>query len=788
MFPITGGIFRLFVLLLLGLALVGCGGGDSDSGFAGANTAIKVSITADKTVLQANSINAGPNTAGPFTNTITVQVQKNDRLFPAPSVAIDIVSGLSSGALFYLDGKPENEQCPAGATCPPTLPVPKAFRRLTFDDTTGTVTAHFHSSGTPGKVILRASVNDPDTQETVVADLTITVGPGVSTGIPASARFLVDSSPLYITGQGRVPTVKQFQVAVLDDGGQTVPNSAGNNLQLQLLPNRPNGGEKLSAISAGGGTQEGTVVNTRTINGIAEIALFSGTLPGTVAIVAIADRADNNVDNGIQNPVTDADTIPIGSGQIASLTFTGPYPGAVAQRQNTLPLGDGDNINFATGVYSRAISVVAADEFGNPPPTGTFITFRLMDGPLTGYPKQGRGTFNITGDDGNPVEGGNTFSTPVGGSSLTGTRVNCQLVLEGGPGQVGGWIVSGVSGPNLLSVNNAFNSVPNTGFTVPYTVGCLPYLGNVANSFDDVVVQTDVNGLAATIINYPINQLGRCFKLTAEANGGKVGAVLNPSTGPTDTACRSWYLGIPDGSKLTVVPASDQNFQVPVGQTTTKVFTLQLFDGGTPPAPLPAEVLSVQVVITDPDHDAFVAAENAVKIAEANVAASQKALADFAAANNLNLNPVPVPPPPKSTDCFIATKKTVGTPPVETTVIEPNPGATPACTTLKTLQDNVSAAQLALATAQAARDTAKVRDDLYTPKAVFSPDPLVTGAQGIATMTVIVSDLYTATATGGTGNSQVQFFISTVGPEIVAPTITITVSPQGATPAPAPAT
>ena len=729
MFPMTGGIFRVFTLLLLGF-LASCGGGGGGGGLTGTDT-LKVSITADKTVLQTNLVNQGPNIGGPFTNTITVQIKKDDRIFPAPNVAIDIVSGLSSGALFYLDGDPEHEQCPAGATCPPTATVPIAFRRLTFEDTTGTVTGHFHSSSVPGTVVLRASAQDPDTKETIVADLTITVGPGVSTGIPALVEFRVVPSPLYITGQGQ-EDVKRFQVAVLDDAGQPVPNPTGNNLQLQLLPNRPNGGEKLVAITASGSTQEGTIVNTRTINGIAEVALHSGTLPGTVAIAAIADRADNSVDNGIQTAVTDVDTIPISSGEIASLTFTGPYPGAVAQRNNTLPLGDGDSIDFATGVYSRAISVIAADEFGNPPPAGKFITFRLMDSPLTGYPDQGRGVFDIAGTDGNPLEGGNTFSTPGGGSSLTGTRANCQLVLEGEPGQVGGWIVTGVSGPNLLSVNNAFNSVPDTGFTVPYTVGCAPFFGNVANSFDDVVVQTDVSGLAATIINYPINQLGRNFKMTAEANGGKVGAVLS-----------AWYLGITSGAKLTVVPASDQNIQIPVGQPLTKTISIQLFDGATPPAPLPAEVLSVQTVLTDPDKDAAEGAKNAVTIAQAALTAAQASLSAAGCAATAQQN--------ENAAC---------------------PGLRAAVTT----------AQTALATANTKLATAQACDALHTPTASFTPDPLITGSQGIAAMTIAVADLYTKANTGTdcNGDAKVQFFITTVGPEILAPTITVTVSPQGA--------
>ncbi len=722
MFPMTGGIFRWFALLLLGLVLGGCGGGGGDGGFAGTDT-MKVSITADKTILQTNPTNAGPNPAGPFTNTLTVQVKKNDRLFPAPSVAIDIVSGLPSGALFYLDGDEEHEDDDGN---------PLAFRRLTFEDTTGTVTAHFHASGTPGTVILRASAADPDTNETIVADLTITVGPGVSTGLPALVGLVVDSSPLYIAGQGR-QEVKRFQVQVLDDAGQPVPNPAGNNLRLQLLPNRPNGGERLSAISAGGGVQEGEVVNTRTINGVAEVALHSGTLPGTVAIAAIADRADNNVDNGIQNSVTDVDTIPISSGEIASLTFTGPYPGAVAQRRNTLPLGDGDDFESATGIYSRKITVIAADEFGAPPAPGKFVTFRLMDGPMTGYPDEGRGEFTIAGTDGNPQEGGNTFSTPGGGSSLAGTRVNCQLVLEGGPGQVGGWIVTGVSGPSLLSVSTPFNAVTDTGFTVPYTVGCPPYAGNVANDLNGVTIQLDANGLASTIMNYPITQLGRNFKMTAEASGGRVGAVLS-----------AWYLGIPEGSTLTVVPASDQNLRIPVGGTLTKTLSIQLFDGAEPPAPLPAEVLSVQVVVTDPDRDAAVAAENAVAAAEAVLAAVTAS------------NPAGCKEKPPG---------------------EGDPEEDARCASWR---DALVAAQDALTKARSDLAAAQARDALHEPTAEFSPDPLITGANGIAAMTVTVSDLYTGASTGGTGDAKVEFFITTVGPEIRAETLVITVLPQGA--------
>ena len=96
------------------------------------------------------------------------------------------------------------------------------------------------------------------------------------------------------------------------------------------------------------------------------------------------------------------------------------------------------------------------------------------------------------------------------------------------------------------------------------------------------------------------------------------------------------------------------------------------------------------------------------------------------------------------------------------------------------------AAQNTLTAAQAALDVAEARDELFDLTATFTPDsPLITGGYntpppggpGIAILTVTVSDLYTAAATGGPGDAKVQLFINTIGPQIRAETITITLSP-----------
>ena len=67
-----------------------------------------------------------------------------------------------------------------------TMAIHLAFRRLTFEDTDGVVTAHFHANSTPGTVVLAASATDPNTGQAISANLTINVTGGGTGG----ARWL----------------------------------------------------------------------------------------------------------------------------------------------------------------------------------------------------------------------------------------------------------------------------------------------------------------------------------------------------------------------------------------------------------------------------------------------------------------------------------------------------------------------------------------------------------------------------------------------------------------------
>lgn len=794
------GLARLLLLtfLMVGWSLQDVHARGFTGGFFG-RAPLTIEISADKTTLPPNILNAPVRIGGPYTNTITVQVKQNGRMFPASSVSIDIVSGLSGGALFYLDGDEEHEDDNGN---------PLAFRRLVFEDTSGVVTGHFHVFGAPGTVVLRASATDPQTGQTASADLVLNItggGVGEFGPRPAMVNFVMDPAPVYIrtNPDGTTPApqrnFKIFQIFVLDDFGQPINAGTGNLVRIELLPNRPNGGEWLSAIDASGNAQQGTTIVTTPIGGAATVVLHSGTVPGTVVISATADRADNNVDNGIEFPITNYAMVSIGTGELTSLTFSGPFMDAVRARRNALgaqlidpatlesPFLGAPTGTLWNGMFTRFISVIASDPYGNPPPAGTPITFRLIDSPLdmlvNRYPDQGHGQFAITGYNGDPQEGSFEFFAPnrlflrglgdtlnpfvvPNGVSFALADPGCLLVLQDPeiinpnpstinslPGEgrpeyhVGSRIITGRMG-NMLLVNAPFNQTrQNVGANVWYTVGCPPHKGNVMNfnqinspvfGLAEVIVTTDANGIANTVMNYPASQVGRRFMVVAESMGGKVGAVMT-----------HWYLGIPNGNLIlvqpTVVPQEDGSAIIVIPPSTgiNQPITLQLLDGGvdtdgdgTPDAftPVPGVPISVEVVINDPT-------ETAAIVAEQNLAAAQAALSAFDQAN------------PGVCDLVVT-----------------DPAAAPAPRDpARCAQRQALAAALNEATTAAV--SARTIANLYNPTAAVVPATLTSGAGGFARAVLEVNDL----PVGGS----VDFFFATIGPDVSSNRLRITVqTPQ----------
>ncbi len=139
---------------------------------------------------------------------------------------------------------------------------------------------------------------------------------------------------------------------------------------------------------------------------------------------------------------------------------------------------DGTPIGTPDGTYSFTISALATDRQGNPVVPGTTIQFGVIDAPLAGFPGLGGGTFQIAGNDGNPLEGGATFTAPGGQFTTAGGGA--------GPGDtllVFGDLVTGNSDLEnvrlVQSVNSATNITTTSAFNRNDTTGTSVNYGNV---------------------------------------------------------------------------------------------------------------------------------------------------------------------------------------------------------------------------------------------------------------------------------------------------------------------
>ena len=72
------------------------------------------------------------------------------------------------------------------------------------------------------------------------------------------------------------------------------------------------------------GPVSGTSVATHTIHGVATASFQSGTTQGTIQIRATVDRADNNVTNGIADPLSATTAVIVSDGKLYSLEITSP--------------------------------------------------------------------------------------------------------------------------------------------------------------------------------------------------------------------------------------------------------------------------------------------------------------------------------------------------------------------------------------------------------------------------------------------------------------------------------
>ncbi|MBS0508840.1 MAG: putative Ig domain-containing protein, partial [Proteobacteria bacterium] len=282
------------ITVVCAATLAACGGGGGSGGESHAQ--YQITLRADKTILPLNASGqaAGIGAYAPFTTTLYVSATEAGRPIPGAddkTFACDVKGGLNSGSLYYLDGNKEHEDDKGNAL---------SYRSITLGANSGGNSFHFHAGTAAGDATITCSVTDPRDKKQYSASVNIKVGqatanPGRVEGFTQALGYLGTTKNL----KG-LPTAVAIQARVWDDANQPVPNPSADNLQVRI---RPMGDAANGARLLEGGKPGNGVIQLRTVGGVGQFALASGANSGPIVLEFTTDRADNNVSNGIQDPV-----------------------------------------------------------------------------------------------------------------------------------------------------------------------------------------------------------------------------------------------------------------------------------------------------------------------------------------------------------------------------------------------------------------------------------------------------------------------------------------------------
>ena len=387
----------------------------------------------------------------------------------------------------------------------------------------------------PGTATLTGLATDPFTGFDISAQYDIEVVSGGSTDLPTSIS-LTGSGANYINGSGG-PQAQIIQVFV-DGSGEPVGNPNGfNNVMVDITTDGNNSGELVSGVNAAGQTVQGTSINIPTSNGVASLQLLSGNDPNTVIMTTTTDRADNNVDNGLQDPITAQRSFAISDGVLFGLDITVPNINNLFVNFVTDEVSTATGLGNLDGSYTLTVSAIGTDKGGNPA-LPQQIQFGLIDSPIEGFPNDGPGTFVISGLDGDPQEGGSLFTSPLDGAFLTaagGVQPGDTLLvfgeeILGNEDLESAVTVQSVNSQTSLNIVESFNRNDLTG-TIVNDLDIFPYI--IGRAVDGNILATatiDENGVASTEINYPVSKLGKIAGIYAKGQGETVNGVTRSVT------------------------------------------------------------------------------------------------------------------------------------------------------------------------------------------------------------------------------------------------------------------
>jgi hypothetical protein len=377
-------------------------------------------------------------------------------------------------------------------------------------------------SDQPGIATITVSALDPFTGATIVQQLDIEVFSS-NNGLPDSIA-LAGTGANYINGSGG-PQSQTIQ-AIVNDAESPVPDPNGfNNVIIDITTDGNNSGEFVSGKNVDGMNVQGQSIKINTKNGVALFKLHSGNQSNTVIMTATTDRADNNVDNGLQDPITATKSFVISDGVLFGLDITQPNLGSLFINRVDNGVVNEDGIGNLDGSYSLTISAIATDKGGNPALPQT-IQFGLIDSPLVGFPNEGPGEFVISGNDGDPQEGGKQFFAPTGEflTAAGGVQPGDTLLVQGeeilgNEDLESAKTVQSVQSEHQLTIVERFNYNDLTG-TIVNDLDIFPYMiGRAVDGNINATATVDENGVASTEINYPVSKLGKLAAVYAKGFG-----------------------------------------------------------------------------------------------------------------------------------------------------------------------------------------------------------------------------------------------------------------------------
>lgn len=323
-----------FLALPLVAALTACGGGGGSPGET--NLPYTIKLTTAKSQLPINIGNeiASTGAYARFTTTLYVEARTGNTAIPGGEdiFACNVAGGRDSGALYYLDGKEEHmvevDDGKGGK-----VKVPAAYRSIVLGSNAGGASFHFHAGDKAGTARITCSVTNPADKRVSTASVDIVVG--AVTGNPANVIGTAQA-PGYLGSRENSANIRNnvaISALVMDDANQPAPAPAAANVQVSIRPFGASSGARLIS-----GSQSGSVLQVKTIGGEAQFSLSSGPNSGVILLEMVADRSDNNVSNGIQDPIMQLLAVPvvdnIASGSLAisdaTITVVNNVPSAYA--------------------------------------------------------------------------------------------------------------------------------------------------------------------------------------------------------------------------------------------------------------------------------------------------------------------------------------------------------------------------------------------------------------------------------------------------------------------------